>query len=333
MDSDILLRLEPWLRERVGATGPLEASLIAGGRSNQTYRVTDAAGSSWALRRPPDGPRVASAHDVLREARIISALAHERDVPVPQVYGTDGGNVLGEPFFVMEFVEGTVLRGRRQSSQLSEPQRASSARSLIEVLAAIHETDLAGTGLDDLAPSTGYLTRQLDRWYGSYNRVRNRMVPDVDSVHQWLLENLPPISAVCLVHGDFRIDNAVVNDDGIVIAVLDWELATLGDPLTDLALTLAYWSGEGDEAVGPTALPGFPDREGVIRHYSEVSGRDLSGLRWHQVFAYWKLACAAEQIAARYAGGGGGGDRSGLDDIRSHTPRFAQRALHLALER
>jgi aminoglycoside phosphotransferase (APT) family kinase protein len=329
MDASTLDRLEPWLSDHVDASRPVRAELIAAGRSNLTYKLTDASDRSWALRRPPEGPKVQSAHDVLREYRVISALEKGSNVPVARTFGADAGALLGSPFFVMEFVEGSILRGRKQSSKLTEACRAAAARSLIEAFDAIHKTDFDASGLADLAPSAGYLSRQLERWFGSFNRVRTRDVPAVESLYNWLVANLPADSATTLVHGDFRLDNAVIDDGGTVLAILDWELATLGDPLTDLAVAWAYWAGDGDEAVGPTALPGFPDRDGFLATYVELSGRDIGDLKWHKVFAYWKLACVAEQLAARYGGGGGGGDRSRTDNLLEHTLRFAQRASDL----
>lgn len=329
MDARQLASLEAWLGAIVGARPPVAAVLFAGGRSNLTYALTDAAGDRWVLRCPPEGLKVGRAHDVLREHRVMNALAEADGVAVPRTYGADAGDVLGVPCFVMEHVDGVVLRGRKQSSLLSEPVRARASTALVDAFAAIHAADLARTGLADLAPHTGYLERQLDRWYASFEATRTRSIPAVDDLHSWLARNLPETSEATLVHGDFRLDNAVFDDAGRLRAILDWELATIGDPLADLALTVAYWAGEGEEAVGPAALPGFPDRRQLIDRYADVSGRSVDTLHWYLVLAYWKLACIAEQVAARYARGGGGGDRSAADDLGCHTIRFAARACEI----
>jgi aminoglycoside phosphotransferase (APT) family kinase protein len=318
--------LEPWLIDHISARGPLDVELIAAGRSNLTFSITDAGGQRWALRRPPEGLTVASAHDVVREARIMRALGPSA-VPVPVVSGVEpAGDVIGAPFFVMEFVEGAILRGRKQSGLVDLEVRARASQSIVESLVAIHGVDLDTAGLADLAPATGYLERQMERWYDSYQRVTTEPVAAVDEVLGWLRENQPDSPETTLVHGDYRLDNAIVDQAGNVLAILDWEIATLGDPVADLALMVAYWAGEGDEAVGPAALPGFLDRQGVVDAYAKRSGRDLGALGWHLVLAYWKLACISAQIQARYARGGGGGDRSRLEGLQEQTRRFAERA-------
>jgi aminoglycoside phosphotransferase (APT) family kinase protein len=330
LDADTLNRLGQWFTTKVpGAEVPLTADLITGGKSNLTYRVSDAAGASWAVRRPPLGPKAPTAHNVLREHLVIAALHAHSDFPVPAPAGTcDDETILGAPFMVTAFVDGTVLRSKRTAVGLPEPIRQAAANDLIDVLAKLHQLSPIQLGLQDLAPSTGYLERQLDRWRTQYDRSRQRQIVDLESMHAWLGEHLPPPVPPCLVHGDYRLDNAIFDERGRIAAVLDWEIATLGDPLADLALMIVYWAGPGPEAVGPTSLPGFPDRDAVIARYTSATGVDLTHLSWYLAFSYWKLACAAEGIYARYAAGGGGGDRTvNLDQIAELAPTLAARSL------
>lgn len=311
-----------------GLVPPLAATLVAGGKSNLTYRIDDAAGRSYALRRPPLGKLLPKAHDVVREHRLISALHGRSAVPVPPpVAACADPEPLGAPFFLMEFVDGRVLRSRRRAAEVPESVRAAAADHLVDTLVALHAADPSALRLADLAPHDGYIARQLTRWQGQFDRSRSREVPDVDDVGRWLAERIPPQTETRLVHGDFRLDNAIVDEEGRILAVLDWEIATLGDPLADLAILLVYWGGEGEPAIGATDLPGFPDRAAVAARYAERSGRDLSALAYHRVFAYWKLACVAEGVYARYAAGGGGGDASfDLDAQAAVTVRMAARA-------
>ena len=310
---------------------PLRAALVAGGKSNLTYRIDDAGGRSFALRRPPLGKLLPKAHDVIREHRLISALAERSAVPVPTpVAPCSDPAVIGAPFFLMEFVEGAILRNRRSAGAVTEAVRAAAAERLVETLVALHAVTPEELGLADLAPPDGYLTRQLTRWKAQFDCSRTRDVPDVEAVASWLAERIPPQTETRLVHGDYRLDNAILAPDGRILAVLDWEIATLGDPLADLAILFVYWAGEGDEAIGPTSLTGFPDRAAIAERYSALSGRSLDTLGYHLVFAYWKLACVAEGVYARYAAGGGGGDRDvDLPAIAAIGPVMAARARAL----
>jgi aminoglycoside phosphotransferase (APT) family kinase protein len=320
-----LAALSAWLEP------PLTAALVAGGKSNLTYRIDDGAGRSFALRRPPLGKLLPKAHDVLREHRLISALYGRSAVPVPRpVAACSDTDVIGAPFFLMDFVEGRVLRNPRAGAEVSEAVRAAAADHLIDTLVALHTVEPAEVGLEDLAPSGGYIVRQVNRWQQQFDRSRTRDVPDVDAVGRWLADNVPPQKETRLVHGDFRLDNAIIDGEGRILAVLDWEIATLGDPLADLAILLVYWGGDGEEAIGATGLPGFPDRAAVTERYAVASGRDLSELDYHRVFAYWKLACVAEGVYARYSAGGGGGDsRVDLAGLSAVTLGMAARARAL----
>jgi len=304
-----------WLASRVDDIAmPLSAELITGGHSNLTFTITDATGRRWVLRRPPLGQVLATAHDVGREYRVIDALS-QTDVPLPPLIGlcTDD-SVNGAPFYVMDFVDGVVVRDVAAANELSIDQRRRAGRSLMEVLGTIHAVDPTAVGLGELARHDGYIARQLKRWHGQFEASRTRDVPLMDEVHQTLCERIPEQGQAAIVHGDYRLDNCMLGTDGSVVAVLDWELCTLGDPLADLGLLLVYWA-EADEqgalGVNPaTAAEGFPTRAELVEHYSTITGRDTSAIDFYVAFGYWKLACILEGVASRYAGGSMGSDRS-----------------------
>ena len=304
--------LEPvtsWFTANIAGTAPpLSFDLIAGGRSNLTYRVTDTAGASWVLRRPPTGHVLATAHDMAREHRVIAAVGRT-GVPVPPALGlcTDEA-VNGAPFYVMGFVDGYVLRDRDAAEAvLSVAARRTASESLVDTMAAIHAVDLTAAGLHDLGRHEGYIARQLKRWYGQWNQQQTRPLPAVDRVHDELSRRIPEQGPASIVHGDYRLDNTMVGADGRVVAVLDWEICTLGDPLADLGLLQVYWTGPND---APSAwngsacsAAGFFDRPQLAERYAAVSGRDISQLPFYVSFAYWKLACILEGVYARYLGG------------------------------
>ncbi len=302
-------RVADWLENTVvGATGPFRWDVIAGGHSNLTYRVQGSDGSRYVLRRPPMGHVLASAHDMGREHRIISALGAS-NVPVPPVLGmcTDTA-VTGAPFYVMGFVDGHVLRDDTEAAALLDaPARAAASQSLVDTMAAIHAVDLDAVGLSDLGRHEGYIARQLKRWYGQWNSQKTRDLPAVDRVHDLLAARIPAQGPATIVHGDYRLDNCMVDSSGQVVAVLDWEICTLGDPLADLGLLMVYWTGPGDEgsawAGRSTAVEGFWDRQQLAHRYGEVTGRDLRDLDFYVAFAFWKLACILEGVYARYLGG------------------------------
>ncbi len=298
-------------------TPPLAFELITGGHSNLTFSVRDAEGRHWVLRRPPLGQVLATAHDMGREHRIISALAGT-DVPVAPTVGlcTDE-SVNGAPFYVMDFVDGTVVRDATVAEQLSPEVRLRASQSMVEVLARIHAVDLVGCGLDDLGRHEGYIERQLKRWYSQFEKSKTREVPELDRVYQDLMSEIPLQAGATIVHGDYRLDNCMVGPDGQVVAVLDWEICTLGDPLADLGLLMVYWTDPDDAhpagLSGATTLDGFLRRPELVERYGELSGRDLTAIDYYVAFGYWKLACIIEGVYARYKGGamghrGGEGD-------------------------
>ena len=301
-----------WFRTHApDAVAPLAYELIAGGHSNLTFSVTDQADHRWVLRRPPLGQVLATAHDMSREHRIISALA-STDVPVAPTLGlcTDE-TVNGAPFYVMDFVDGTVVRGHAEAERLSLDQRRRASESIVDVLASIHDVDVAAVGLDDLGRHEGYIERQLKRWYsqfqGSCAQVEGMSFPQVDEAFATLSAGIPPQQGTSIVHGDYRLDNCMLDESGAVSAVLDWEICTLGDPLADVGLLSVYWADPGGDAVlpnaSPTAMDGFFRKSEVLDRYATTSGRDLSDINFYVAFGYWKLTCIIAGVYARYAGG------------------------------
>src|SRR5215813_4318788 len=281
-----------WLLDHIdGLAAPLSFELISGGRSNLTYAVTGTGQRKVVLRRPPVSHVLSTAHDMAREYRVISALRHT-DVPVaPALAFCSDESVNDRPFYLMEFVDGHVLRDvAGTKAVLDKPQRRVAGEQLIDVLAAIHQVDVDAVGLGDFARRDGYIERQLRRWHGQFGKSQEqakeigvyRPVPLVDEVHKILTDRLPAQQGTAIVHGDYRLDNTIMSGDGKIMAVLDWELSTLGDPLADVGTLLAYWAEDGDaqsRAVpspavvtmaqsAATGLPGFPARREVAARYA-----------------------------------------------------------------
>ncbi len=308
--------VEAWYLANVAGTeAPLRFDLIAGGHSNLTFSVTDATGRRSVLRRPPLGQVLASAHDMGREHKIIAALA-ATDIPVAPALGYEPGDEInGAPFYVMDFVDGHVLRDQSAAEKLSVRARTNAGDSLIDVMAAIHAIDPDAIGLGDLGRKEGYIERQLKRWYGQWNKSKTRELADIDRVHDALLANIPEQGPAAIVHGDYRLDNCMVDDDGNIAAVLDWELCTLGDPMADLGLLMVYWSEPGDTTPtlsAPTQTEGMRTRAELVDRYAQASGRDVGDIDFYAAFGYWKLACIIEGVYARYIGGSMGA-REGND--------------------
>jgi aminoglycoside phosphotransferase (APT) family kinase protein len=318
-------RLARWLNDNLKGEidRPLELTdiqLIAGGRSNLTYRlaVSGPAGSRLlVLRRPPLGHVLPTAHDMSREYRVLSALAGTRVPVAPLVASCTDDDVIGAPFYVMEFVPGAVLRTRADTAVLTEAQAAELSGCLADMLAEIHGVDVAAVGLGDLGRGTGYLRRQLDRWQRQWELSATREMPGYDQLVDRLTAAFPGEGEVTLVHGDFRLDNALVTltPRPRITAVVDWEMATLGDPLADLGLTLVYWTDPGQagwlapagvpaDAPGlstdATTTPGFWTRAEFASEYARRAGRDISRIGYYMAFGYFKLAVVLEGIHARY---------------------------------
>ncbi|MCU1502796.1 MAG: hypothetical protein JWM12_2150, partial [Ilumatobacteraceae bacterium] len=247
-------------------------------------------------------------HDMGREHRLIHALQGSA-VPVAPALGfCDDPGVIGAPFYVMGFVDGHVLHDPQEAeAALSPAARRTASESIVDTMAAIHAVDLDAVGLADLGKHEGYIARQLKRWYGQWNAQKTRELPAVDEVHDVLAARIPEQGPATIVHGDYRLDNCMVGDDGRIVAVLDWEICTLGDPMADVGLLQVYWTGPGDDAsawtASATTAPGFLDRGDIAARYAQVSGRDLSELPFYTAFACWKLACIMEGVYARYVGG------------------------------
>jgi aminoglycoside phosphotransferase (APT) family kinase protein len=306
-----------WLRDRADVTPPLRFEMIQGGRSNLTYTVTDADGRHLILRRPPLHGVLESAHDMGREHRILSALAAST-VPVPDCVGFEPDpEVTGAPFYVMRFVDGVVVRdAATATSALAAPVRADASDDVADVLAALHAVDVDEVGLGDLARREGYVQRQLRRWHGQLEQAATRELPVLRDVHHRLAASVPDQGQAAIVHGDYRLDNLILDPaTGRVVAVLDWELTTLGDPRADVGLLSVYWSERGDPTIplldAPTMAPGFRSRAEVLARYTDTSGRDPGELAYFVAFGYWKIACILEGVHTRYAAGAyGEGDDS-----------------------
>jgi len=301
-----------------------DVALISGGKSNLTYRVACEAGEV-VLRRPPLGHVLPTAHDMRREHRVLHAL-EDTAVPVPRVLhlgGADGP--LGVDFYVMERVLGHVCRNALPPGYADAPEpRAAIGAALLDVLAGLHAVEPGAVGLEDFGRPTGFVERQLRRWSQQWQASKSGDLPALDGLRDELVRTLPPQRAAAIVHGDYRLDNTVLHPTtpGRIVAVLDWEMSTLGDPLTDLGTLLAYWSEATDDDViaaarimAPvTAADGFPTRSELIDRYAARTGLDVSDVGWYQAFAFFKLAVVCQGIAARAAGGAMLG--SGFDEAQ-----------------
>jgi len=304
--------LEAYLRHHLpDADGPLEVEQFPHGHSNLTYLLRRG-GREWVLRRPPFGNQVKTAHDMGREFRVLSKLsAVYPPAPRPLHYCEDAG-VIGAPFYVMERRRGVVLRRTLPAGLTLEPETLRQlCVALIDNLALLHTLDYRAAGLGDLGKPEGYVARQVSGWTGRYRAAQTDDLPAMDRVAEWLATNLPPESGAAVIHNDFKFDNLLLdpNDLRRVNAVLDWEMATVGDPLMDLGTTLGYWveAGDPDEfqgaAFGPTNLPGALTRRELAARYAERTGRDVSGVLFYSCYGLFKIAVIVQQIYARYVRG------------------------------
>ena len=297
-----------WLAEHIaGATPPFEFSLIAGGHSNLTYRVVDADGTWRVLRRPPLGHVLATAHDMAREHRIISAVG-TTGVPVPCTLGlcTDEA-VNGAPFYVMSFVEGTVLDSVEKGAEVPAAAKPALSAHLIDVLADLHAVDVDAVGLGTLAKREGYVERQLKRWTTQWQNSKTRELPAVDEVARRLALDIPEQAGVSIAHGDYRFGNCLADvPNGRIAAVLDWELCTLGDPLADVGYLAVYWTDPGvvpARSNDPTAAGGFGSHADLVARYAARTGRDVSRIPYYVAFSRFRLAVIGEGVYARYLHG------------------------------
>ncbi|WP_329458594.1 phosphotransferase family protein [Streptomyces sp. NBC_01497] len=320
-------------RERPGLVGgPLEARMCEGGRSNLTYVVHDTAApegtGQWVVRRPPLGHVLATAHDMRREHRVISAL-HTTPVPVPEaLLLCEDESVTGAPFYVMEFVTGTPYRTAEELAPLGAARTRAAVLGLVDTLVDLHAVDPAAVGLGDFGRPEGFLDRQLRRWGKQLDASRSRDLPGIDELHSRLGGALPASPAPAVVHGDYRLDNVLLGDDDRIRAVLDWEMSTLGDPLTDLGLLVMY-SVRLDLPDSPVSTaagaPGHPEPAELIERYARRSGRDTSAIPWYTAFAWFKLAVILEGIHYRYTLGQTVG--RGFDRIGDLVPLFIRHGL------
>ena len=328
-----------WVATNVAAAvPPFEFDLVAAGGSNLTFCVTDADGSLFALRRPPVGSNLPTAHDMAREYRIMAALGTNSAVPVPTCHAfCDDHDVTGADFYVMEFTSGLILRDAASAADMTVEEAEAATDSLIDTQLAFHTVDLEAVGLADLGRHDDYVGRQLKRWRGQVERVDLRDLPLMRELHERLLAAKPPERLpVGLAHGDYRFDNTVLGADHRIIAVLDWELCTTGDPLADFAWSLQYWADPGDTITflpsSPTLAPAFARRAEVAQRYSDAMGVGLDDLDYYAVFSWWKQACIVEGAYARRLRGASGGMATTGDvhDIGARVDAMFEHAHELA---
>jgi len=303
-----LARLEPYLRGHFpDLGGDLVVRQFPSGHSNLTYSVS-LGEKEMVLRRPPFGSKVKSAHDMGREYHVLSKLHPAYPTPKPLLYSTDE-SVIGAPFYVMERVRGVIIRRNLAPGLELAPETARKlSESFIDNLAALHGLDYTALGLGELGKPQGYLERQVRGWIERYYGSKTHELPEVEPLAAWLREQMPGQSAGTLVHNDYKFDNMVLDPTDItrVKAVLDWEMCTLGDPLTDLGTSLAYWIDPGDPPEmqmvrwGPTVVPGMLSLAELAARYAEKTGRDLSQIVFYYVFAMFKVGVIIQQIYYRY---------------------------------
>ena len=328
--------LEAFLDERGIGDGALQAERIGEGHSNVTFLITRGE-ERVVLRRPPRPPLPPSAHDVLREARLLTA-AEETPVRVPRVLAVcDDESILGVPFYVMEEVRGTVITSEIPEALDNPEERGRIGRELIEALSEIHAVDWREVGLEGFGKPSGYLERQLRRFGGLWEHNKTRELPRVQEVGDWLGRNVPDSPDATIVHGDYRLGNVMVGDEAParVLAIFDWEMATIGDPLADVGYLSVTWVEADDPAdtmfsalTAVTRRDGFPTRDELIALYEERSGRSVSDLRWYQTLALWKAAVFMEGNYKRFAAGTT--DDPYLKMFDEGVPRLAEAAWEVA---
>jgi aminoglycoside phosphotransferase (APT) family kinase protein len=290
-----------------GRGEPITITKIGEGKSNLTFRVARG-GNRWVLRRPPMGDLPATAHDMLREHRVLAAL-----VPTPvrspaPLVACDDPDVIGVPFYLMDVIDGVVVRDRLPEVFTSE-HREGLGYEMVDALAELHTLDPVASGLGDLGRPDGYVGRQVRRWTAQWEVMATRALPDIEAVQDWLATNLPVSAASTLVHGDYKLDNVVFGPDtpARLLSILDWEMATLGDPLADLGYLMIFWPEAGEDNIAmlpqPTQLPGFPTRAQMIDRYEATTGFPTRDLQFYRTLAIWKLAILSEGLYKRFLAG------------------------------
>jgi aminoglycoside phosphotransferase (APT) family kinase protein len=307
-----------------------EVTLISGGRSNLTYHIVHN-GRSMVLRRPPLGHVLATAHDMRREYTVISALS-PTPVPVPEPLGFCADeSVIGAPFYLMAEVDGAIYRTAGEVRALGPHDGTALGNALADTLAELHAVDPYAVGLADFGRPEGYLDRQVRRWRKQLAASYTRPLPGAEELAERLAGSVPVSTRSAVVHGDYRLDNVIVRD-GRIAAILDWEMSTLGDPLTDLGITCVYWDGVGGFGdtlpPSPGSLPGWPTRADFIERYARHAGTEVDRLDWYLAFAYFKLAVILEGIWCRYTQGLTVGE--GFDRIGAGVPDLIARGLAAA---
>lgn len=328
-------KVTEWLTANcAGLAAPLAFDAITGGHSNLTYKVTDAAGKCVVLRRPPLGAVLATAHDMAREHRIISALA-KSSVPVPPALGlcTDE-SVNGAPFYVMDFVDGAVLDTPAMVRETlpGSAERARLSQGVLDSLVALHTIDPDQVGLGDLGRKEAFLDRQLKRWRGQWEKTKTRELASMEETYQLLMSAKPEQKYTGIVHGDYRLGNMLATSDGSVAAVLDWELCTLGDTLADVGYLMNNWADEGEEGPSqavamPTSTGGFLSRADFLAEYSKRSGHSVDGVEYYRAFQWWRLAAIVEGVLSRYQKGVMGDPGVALEVFGAQVEQMAEEAL------
>jgi aminoglycoside phosphotransferase (APT) family kinase protein len=329
--------LRDFLNERLPGGGELRIQRHRAGHSNETFFVTRD-DQEWVLRRPPRGAFLPSAHDVSREYRVLSALSSSRVRSPRTILACDDESVIGAPFYLMERVRGVVIR-RDLPDWMEEGDRAALGDELVDALTELHEVDYKAVGLEGFGKPDGYLDRQLRRWSGQLELTlpHTRPLPELERVGEWLRDNVPASPPSTIVHGDYKLDNVMYGSQSPVSlrAILDWEMATLGDPLADLGWMVSFWIEPGEAIAEPlqdfsrvTALPGFRSRGELVRRYVQTTGRDASALDWYRVLAVYKLAVLLEGSYARHLSGVT--DDPFFATLEHGVPALAGSALELA---
>jgi aminoglycoside phosphotransferase (APT) family kinase protein len=299
------------VEQGVAVVGDLRATMITGGRSNLTYKIQDDV-SSWVLRRPPTGGLTPSAHDVGREYRIIDALQTTAVPVATTIANCTDATVIGAPFTIVEYVSGRVLRTQADLLEISDAELGTIQSGLVRVLVELHSVPYEEHGLASFGRPDGYVERQIGLWRRQWDHVATRELPDIDRLHRSLEAAMPPLGRVTVVHGDFRVDNTLLDPEQPerVVALVDWEMSTLGDPLTDVATMCAYQSPDFDHVVGEPAAstsPRWPGAASIAENYSSLTQADLSNFDFYLGLAYFKLAVIAEGITSRHLVGVGDG--------------------------
>ncbi len=306
-----LSRLEPFLQEHFGHSEPVTVEQFPSGHSNLTY-LLELGGREVVLRRPPFGSKVRSAHDMAREYRVLSKLHAAYPVAPKALLYCDDLSVLNAPFYLMEPIRGMILRRDPAPGMAFPPETARRlSEAFVDNLALLHRLDYAATGLADLGKPQGYLERQVKGWIERYHNSRTHDLPEVERISAWLTGRMPASHDTALIHNDYKYDNVVLDprDPTKIVGVLDWEMCTLGDPLTDLGTVLAYWTDPEDPdelqeiRSAPTTLPGTLTRAQLVERYAVVSGRDSGDMIFYLTFARFKVAVIIQQIYYRYAQG------------------------------